>query len=81
VGYVFSAPFFLLTVRTSQKHGQKKSLMTYVFLALVCYVGVRALLLWKPGNPATTLSLFGPEGISINLYTIAFIHCFAVYRH
>ena len=79
VGYVFSAPFFLLTVRTSQKHGQKKSLMTYVFLALVCYVGVLALLLlWKPGNSATTLSLFGPEGISINLYTIAFILCFGV---
>ena len=36
------------------------------------------LLLWKPGNPATTLSLFGPEGLSINLYTIAFILCFGV---
>ena len=28
LGYVFSAPFFVLTVRTSQKHGQKRSLMT-----------------------------------------------------
>ena len=27
VGYVFSVPFFLLTVRTSQKHGQKASLV------------------------------------------------------
>ena len=34
-GYVFSAPFFVLTVRTSQKHGQKASLTRYVGLALV----------------------------------------------
>ena len=30
LGYVFSVPFFLLTVRTSQKKGQKASLMRYV---------------------------------------------------
>ena len=30
LGYVFSVPFFLLTVRTSQKKGQKASLMKYV---------------------------------------------------
>ena len=79
VGYVFSVPFFALTVRTSQKHGQKKSLMTYVRLALICYVGVLALLLlWKPGNPATALRLFGERGLSINLYTIAFVLCFGV---
>lgn len=24
VGYIFSVPFFLLTVRTSQKHGRKR---------------------------------------------------------
>ena len=35
LGYAFSAPFFLLTIRTSQKHGQKRSLMTYVTVALV----------------------------------------------
>ena len=79
LGYVFSAPFFLLTVRTSQKYGQKKSLTTYVRLALVCYVGVLALLLlWKPGNAATTLSLWNENGISINLYTIAFILFFGI---
>ena len=74
LGYVFSAPFFLLTVRTSQKHGQKRSLMTYVAVALTCYVGVLALLMmWKPGDPALNLSLFGENGISINLYTILFV--------
>ena len=79
VGYIFSAPFFVLTVRTSQKHGQKKSLITYVRLALICYVGVLALLLlWKPGNSTTTLTLWNAEGLNINLYTIAFILLFGV---
>lgn len=79
LGYVFSAPFFLLTVRTSQKHGQKKSLMTYVAVALACYVGVLALLLmWREGNPAFNLSLFGEKGLSLNLYTILFILFFGV---
>jgi len=79
LGYVFAVPFFLLTVKTSQKHGQKKSLTTYVTVALICYVGVLALLLmWQPGNPAFNLSLFGAEGLSINLYTIAFILFFGV---
>lgn len=74
LGYVFSAPFFVLTVRTSQKHGQKRSLMTYVAVALACYVGVLALLLmWKQGNPTFNLSLFDENGISINLYTILFV--------
>ena len=74
LGYVFSAPFFLLTVRTSQKHGQKRSLMTYVSVALTCYVGVLALLMmWKQGNPTFNLSLMGENGLSINLYTILFV--------
>ena len=85
MGYVFSAPFFLLTVRTSQKHGQKKSLMTYVAVAFACYIGVLAmLLLWKEGNPAWNLSifegtLFGPDfKITINAYTVFFILFFGV---
>ena len=74
LGYVFSAPFFLLTVRTAQKHGQKKSLMTYVAVALVCYVGVLALLLlWKQGNPAFHLNFR-----SINLYTVLFVVFFGI---
>lgn len=43
--YVCSVPLFLLTVRTSQKEGQKASLMKYVSVALVCYAGVLVLLL------------------------------------
>lgn len=74
VGYVFSAPFFLMTVRTSQKHGQKASLVRYTKLALAMYAGVLLLLLfWKQGNEAFHLSL-GP----INLYTILFIVCFGI---
>ena len=79
LGYVFSAPFFLLTVRTAQKHGQKKSLMTYVAVALLCYIGVLALLiLWKQGDPAWNLQLFDNGKFSINLYTILFIVFFGV---
>ena len=79
LGYVFSAPFFGLTVSTSQKKGQKASLLTYVAVAFVCYIGVFALLaMWSPNNPATQLSLFDENGLSINLYTIAFILCFGI---
>ena len=79
LGYVFSVPFFLLTVRTSQKKGQKASLMKYVSVALVCYVGVLALLiLWKQGNPAWNLTLINNGKLSINLYTVLFILLFGV---
>lgn len=79
LGYVFSVPFFILTVRTSQKKGQKASLMKYVSIALVCYVGVLALLLlWKQGDPAWNLRLIDANGLSINLYTILFIVFFGV---
>ena len=79
LGYVFSAPFFALTVRTSQKHGQKRSLMTYVSVALVCYVGVLALLmLWQPGNPAVNLSFMRDGKLALNLYTVAFLLLFGI---
>ena len=79
VGYVCSAPFFLLTVKTSQKYGQKASLMKYVGVAFMCYIPVLALLLlWKQGNPAWNLSLYNANGISINLYTILFIIFFGI---
>ena len=79
LGYVFSVPFFLMTVRTSQKKGQKASLMRYVSVALLCYVGVLALLLlWQNGNPAWNLHLYDKNGITINLYTILFIIFFGV---
>lgn len=79
IGYAFSAPFFLLTIRTSQKYGQKASLQKYVRLALVMYVGVLVLLLlWRPGNPAFNLSLFGESGLTINFYTILFVLFFGI---
>ena len=79
LGYAFSVPFFLLTVRTSQKKGQKASLMRYVSIALICYVGVLALLLlWKNGNPTWNLNLYDKNGITINLYTILFIVFFGI---
>ncbi len=79
LGYVFSAPFFLLTVRTSQKHGQKRSLMTYVAVALVCYIGVLALLLlWRQGDPAWNLAFMTDGKLSINLYTVLFLLFFGV---
>ena len=79
LGYVFSAPFFLLTVRTAQKHGQKRSLMTYITVALLCYVGVLALLLlWKQGDPNWNLSFLSDGKLNINLYTILFLLFFGV---
>lgn len=69
LGYVFSAPFFFLTVRTSQKYGQKKSLVRYTAFALLMYLGVFLLLLiWKQGNPATNLNFS-----KINVYTVLFV--------
>ncbi len=79
LGYVFSAPFFALTVNTSQKKGQKASLQKYVGVALACYVVVLALLvMWDPNNPAMNLSIMGPNGLSLNLYTIVFILFFGL---
>ena len=78
LGYVFAVPFFLLTVRTSQKKGQKASLMKYVTVALVCYVGVLVLLLLWGRSDAFTLSILGENGLSLNLYTILFIVFFGI---
>ena len=79
IGYVCSAPFFLLTIRTSQKKGQKASLVRYVGVALACYVAVLALLLlWRQGDPAWNLSILSDGGLSINLYTILFIVFFGI---
>lgn len=78
VGYVFAVPFFALTVRTSQKKGQKASLMTYVAVALICYVGVLALLLlWNP-DTAMHMVIKTEGGFETNLYTVLFILFFGV---
>ena len=83
LGYVFSVPFFILTVRTSQKKGQKASLLTYVAVALVMYVGVLVLLfLWNPNDPNFMFSIYtftdDKLHITINLYTILFILFFGI---
>lgn len=79
LGYAFSVPFFVLTVRTAQKRGQRDSLIRYVAVALAMYVGVLVLmLLWREGNPAFSLSLFSDGKLSINLYTVLFILFFGL---
>ncbi len=79
LGYVCAVPFFLLSMRTSQKLGQRASLIRYVSVALICYVGVLALLLFSQnGNPARMLSFPFQGGGAINLYTILFIVCFGI---
>ncbi len=79
LGYVFAVPFFLLSVRTSQKKGQKASLVRYVSVALLCYVGVLVLLLIsQQGNAGLMLSFPFNGGGAINLYTILFILFFGV---
>ena len=83
LGYVFSVPFFALSVRTSQKKGQKASLLTYVAVALVMYVGVLVLLfLWNPNDPNFMFSIYtftdDKLNITINLYTILFILFFGI---
>ncbi len=79
LGYVFSVPFFLMTVKTSQKKGQKASLVRYVSLALICYVGVfTLLLLWQQDNPAFNLSFMSEGSLALNLYTILFVLFFGI---
>ena len=79
LGYVCAVPFFLLSMRTSQKLGQKASLVRYVSVALICYVGVLALLLFSDhGDPNFMLSFPLNGGGAINLYTILFIVCFGI---
>jgi Na+/melibiose symporter-like transporter len=79
LGYVCAVPFFLLSMRTSQKLGQRASLIRYVSVALVCYVGVLALLLFSDhGDPARMLAFPFQGGGAINLYTILFIVFFGI---
>ena len=69
----------LLSMRTSQKLGQRASLVRYVSVALGCYVGVLALLLFSDhGTPARMLSFPFQGGGAINLYTILFIIFFGI---
>ncbi len=78
LGYVFSAPFFVLSMRTSQKLGQKASLVRYVSIALISYVGVLALLILCQPGTAMSLSFPFNGGGAINVYTILFILLFGI---
>lgn len=85
VGYVCSAPFFIGGVFMSQKHGQKKTLVSFTTIALVMYLIVTALMmLWQPNGDTFVLKFFiqpNGQGLSIsyfNLYTLAFILCYGI---
>ena len=80
LGYVFAVPFFLLSVRTSQKLGQKASLTRYVSVAFCCYIGVLALLIVCDHTAGSALTLSFPYngGGMINLYTVLFILFFGI---
>ena len=79
LGYVCAVPFFLLSMRTSQKLGQRASLIRYVSVALICYVGVLVLLLLSDyGNSALMLAFPFQDGGALNLYTILFIVFFGI---
>ncbi|MCD8068918.1 MAG: MFS transporter [Lachnospiraceae bacterium] len=80
LGYACAVPFFLLSVRTSQKQGQKASLTRYVSVAFVCYIGVLILLLLCDHTSGSALTLSFPYngGGAVNLYTLLFILCFGV---
>jgi Na+/melibiose symporter-like transporter len=78
IGYACSVPFFLLTVRTSQKYGQSTSLLWFIRLATICYVGVFALLaLWGHGD-GFILSILSDGKIALNPYTLLFILIFGL---
>ena len=74
ITFAASVPFFLLSVRTAQKKGQKVALALYTRIALFSYVGVLILLLlWSQDTSFAILSLR-----NINLYTVLFVAFYAV---
>lgn len=74
LGYVFATPFFFLTVRVSQKCGQKEAVIRFTRVALLMYVGVLVLLLfWEENNPATMLSF-----TDLNWFTVVFVVLFGI---
>ena len=74
ITFAASIPFFMLSVRTAQKKGQKVALAQYTRIALISYAGVLVLLLlWTPDKTFAILSLR-----DINIYTILFVIFYAV---
>jgi len=82
LGYVFAVPFFVLSVRTSQKLGQKASLEKYVRVALISYVGVLALLLVCGGPEAAWARLVNPFASEFTagslVYSLLFVLFFGI---
>lgn len=83
LGYVFAVPFFVLSVRTSQKLGQKASLERYVRVALLSYVGVLVLLILCGGPTAAWAKLVNPistSGVNFGniIYSILFVVFFGI---
>ncbi len=74
ITFIAAIPFFLLSVKTAQKKGQKVALARYTLVALISYIGVLGLLLlWTPDSTFAVLSLR-----NLNLYTILFVIFYAV---
>ena len=73
----------MLSVRTSQKFGQKASLERYVRVALISYIGVLVLLILCGGPTAAWARLVNPissTGVNVGniLYSIAFVVFFGI---
>lgn len=80
LGYVFAVPFFVLSVRTSQKFGQKASLERYVRVALISYTGVLVLLILCGGPEAAWAKLVNPfSSVDVNMGNILFSIAFVVF--
>ena len=76
ITFAASVPFFLLSVRTAQKKGQKVALALYTRIALFSYAGVLILLLlWSQDTSFAILSLR-----NINLYTLLFIVFYSLFQ-
>ena len=59
LGYVFSVPFFLLTVRPARRKARRPAWCATSTIALVMYVGVLILLfLWNPNDPNFMFSIY-----------------------
>ena len=72
--FAMSAPFFLFSIKTAQKYGQKRALSLFTAIALVFYAVVLVILaFWQPDNLATLLSLKHP-----NFYTIIFLLIYGI---
>jgi len=72
--FAMSAPFFVFSIKTAQKYGQKRALALFTSIALVFHAGVLVILaFWQPGNSSMLLSLKHP-----NFYTVIFLLIYGI---